>query len=128
MQAFARIGSPSGSSSTGGFNISGYSFSNTGYGYDGFIERPQTGANGADGQDGADRPQQQQQQARGPQQPVRSQAVEDMYAVPENYLEIEGEGLRRPSLARAGALMTESPAFTRWLHSASVSARSQDAR
>jgi hypothetical protein len=91
MQAFARIGSPSNSAngSTGGFNISGYSFSNTGYGYDGFIERPQA----AEGQDNpaAD------QQTRGPQQPVRSQAVEDMYAVPENYLEIEGECLREIS-------------------------------
>lgn len=84
MQAFARIGSTSNNAngSSGGF--SGYSFSNTGYGYDGFIERPQI-----DGQDGA--PADPQAQARSPQQPVRSQAVEDMYAVPENYLEIEGE-------------------------------------
>lgn len=87
MQAFARIGSPSGSGSTGGFNISGYSFSNTGYGYDGFIERPQA----AEGQDGDQHQHQQQARSPQPQQPVRSQAVEDMYAVPENYLEIEGE-------------------------------------
>lgn len=99
MQAFARIPSSPGPSGTS--IIPGYSFNSSGYGYEGFIQPKNQQGDGEDGQEhdgaaatgdqqgvegGASQPPQDQQMKVG----IRSQVVEDMYAVPENYLEIEG--------------------------------------
>lgn len=100
MQAFARIQSSSGPSGTS--LIPGYSFNSSGYGYEGFIQpkgqqQQEDGDEHAEGSSAAhagnhtdaqqaQQPPQDQQMKVG----VRSQVVEDMYAVPENYLEIEG--------------------------------------
>lgn len=98
MQAFARIPSSPGPSGTS--LIPGYSFNSSGYGYEGFIQpkgQAEEEGEGHDQGEGASsssaltadqqqQPPQDQQMKVG----VRSQVVEDMYAVPENYLEIEG--------------------------------------
>ncbi|KAL7008223.1 hypothetical protein EMMF5_002405 [Cystobasidiomycetes sp. EMM_F5] len=97
MQAFARI---EGSHATNSI-IPGYSFSSGGFGYDNFLpSASSSGAvagssshNGIDGSDandengnaGAVSYQQQIDPKIG-----RRAEVEDLYAVPENYLEIEG--------------------------------------
>lgn len=102
MQAFARIPSSPGPSGTS--LIPGYSFNSSGYGYEGFIQPKGQEGDGdehAEGSGGGSHAQaheaastqdQQQQQPQDQQMKVgvRSQVVEDMYAVPENYLEIEG--------------------------------------
>jgi hypothetical protein len=100
MQAFARIPSSPGPSGTS--LIPGYSFNSSGYGYEGFIQpkgqegdgdEHAEGSGGSQAQEPASTQDQQQQQQPQDQQMkvgVRSQVVEDMYAVPENYLEIEG--------------------------------------
>lgn len=106
MQAFARIPSSPGPSGTS--LIPGYSFNSSGYGYEGFIQPKGQEGDGdehAEGSGGGSHAQaheaastqdhHQQQQHQQPQDQqmkvgVRSQVVEDMYAVPENYLEIEG--------------------------------------
>lgn len=98
MQAFARIPSSPGPSGTS--LIPGYSFNSSGYGYDGFIQPRSQQDDGSEGGEPSSVSQQQQggegsseHAAQGQQMKVgvRSQVVEDMYAVPENYLEIEGE-------------------------------------
>jgi len=91
MQGFARI--DSGSTSTNPWNIPGYTFSTTSYGYDGFDQPAGAGAAGGPSGDGQQQQQTQPQQQQQPQPQVqtaqRSHVTEDMYAVPENYLEIE---------------------------------------
>jgi len=90
MQAFARIPSSSNNAppGQGGTTIlPGYSFSNTGYGYNDFITSSSGSGNG-----NASSSNEASGSSSGQGQPpvaARSQAVEDMYAVPENYLEIE---------------------------------------
>lgn len=98
MQAFARIPSSPGPSGTS--LIPGYSFNSSGYGYEGFIQpkgQQEDGDEHGEGASGSQAQglQEEQQQDVQPQDQqmkvgVRSQVVEDMYAVPENYLEIEG--------------------------------------
>ncbi|CAD6588016.1 MAG: Sorting nexin-3 [Cyphobasidiales sp. Tagirdzhanova-0007] len=86
MQAFARIPSSNPSSSTS--LIPGYSFaSNSPFGFTDFIDAP----GGRDGEQGNDLPNSPSgsQGESGQRTAQRNHQVEDLYSVPENYLEIE---------------------------------------
>jgi hypothetical protein len=94
MQAFARLPTSPTASGSGTSLIPGYSFNSSGYGYEGFIQPKGQHENGEGaGEDGGAADQVEGGGVEGQQMEVgiRSQAVEDLYAVPENYLEIEGE-------------------------------------
>lgn len=85
MQAFARIPSSYSTNSV----IPGYNFSSGGYGYEGFIQ-PSSSQPGGEN-DNHEAATASTSNVADPEPRITRRAeVEDLYAVPENYLEIEG--------------------------------------